>query len=376
MVKKIVLTAIAVAIVIGAVVYAKLGQFTAMGEAAENMALPPETVTAMAVEQTQWEQVISATATVSAVQGVTVSAEIGGRVTEIAFESGTAVEAGDRLLQLDTSSETAQLAAAEAAAALARADVTRVRKLGKRDLASDDAVDRAEALLKETVAQVGVIQAQIAKKTVRAPFAGQLGLRLVNLGQILNDGDPIVPLQTLDPVYLDFSVPQQHLGRLATDMLVRTHNDGDTDATLTGRILAISPQVDQVTRNVRVRALVANPSQALRPGMFAQVDVVQPEQRTVLPISATAVLYAPFGDSVFVVEEKADAQSGETQQVLRQQFVQLGESRGDFVDVTEGLKAGQTVVTSGVFKLRAGTQVVIDNTLAPQPQLSPRPNDS
>jgi membrane fusion protein (multidrug efflux system) len=251
-----------------------------------------------------------------------------------------------------------------------------VRKLGKRDLASDDAVDRAEALLKETVAQVGVIQAQIAKKTVRAPFAGQLGLRLVNLGQILSDGDPIVPLQTLDPVHVDFSVPQQHLGRLAVGMLVRTRVDGDADAALNGRILAINPQVDPVTRNVRVRALVANPAQKLRPGMFAQVEVVQPELRTVLPIAATAVLYAPFGDSVFVVEEDADAQSGETQRVLRQQFVQLGESRGDFVDVTEGLKAGETVVTSGVFKLRAGTQVVIDNTLAPQPQLSPRPNDS
>lgn len=374
--KKLVLTAFGAGLVVAALVYAKLAQFGAMGDAAVNMMPPPETVTAMTVERRRWEQIIPAPATVTAVQGVTVSAEVGGRVSGIAFESGAEVSAGDLLVQLDTSSEDAQLAAAEAAAALARTDLERVHKLGKRDLASDDAVDRAEALVKETVAQVGVIRAQIAKKTVRAPFAGQLGLRLVNLGQILSEGDPIVSLQTLDPVYLDFSVPQQQLAKLGAGMTVRATADAAPTETFTGRLVAINPEVDAVTRNVRVRALVANPHHHLRSGMFANVQVVLPEQKEVLPIAVTAVLYAPFGDSVFVIDQRVNETNGETEQVLRQQFVRLGASRGDFVDVEDGLSPGDQVVTSGVFKLRGGLPVVIDNTLAPRPELTPRPGNS
>ena len=376
MFKKLFLTVVAISIVVGAIVFAKLGQFTAMGESAANMVVPPQTVTAMSVAKASWEQVISAPATVTAVQGVTVSAEVGGRVSAIAFESGAAVEAGDVLIQLDTSSEQAQLTAAKAAADLARADQVRVRKLGQRDLVSDDAVDRAEALVKETVAQVGVIRAQIAKKTVRAPFGGQLGLRLVNLGQILSDGDPIVSLQTLDPVYLDFSVPQQQLSRLAPGMVVRATADAAADEPFEGRLVAINPEIDTVTRNVRVRARVENPGHRLRSGMFANVEVVLPEELDVLPVATTAVLYAPFGDSVFVIDEKTDPESDETTLVLRQQFVRLGTVRGDFVDVVDGLSPGDRVVTSGVFKLRADTEVVIDNRLAPKPELAPRPGNS
>jgi len=376
MLKKIVLALVGILAIVGAIVYAKLDQFAAMGEAAEMMVVPPETVTAMAVEPAEWEQVLKAPATVSPVQGVTVSAEVGGRVSEITFVSGDRVERGAILIELDSTTEQAQLAAAEATAALAKADLARVRKLGQRDLASDDSVDRAAALVKETVAQVGVIEAQIAKKTVQAPFAGQLGLRLVNLGQILGDGDPIVTLQTLDPVYLDFSLPQQQLGRIEPGMAVRATADTAPGSIFEGRIVAISPEVDQATRNVRVRAQVGNPSLALRAGMFANVEVVLPETRKVLPVAATAVLYAPFGDSVFVVEQSASAGDEQPSLTLRQQFVQLGEARGDFIDVTKGLEPGERVVTSGVFKLRSDLPVIIDNALAPQPELSPTPNDS
>jgi len=376
MLKKLLFAAVGVALVVGAIVYAKLGQFSAMGEAAANMVLPPETVTTATLDNARWEQVLPATATVSAVQGVTVSAEVAGRVAEIAFESGAVVDVGEVLVQLDTASEDAQLASAQATAALAKADLKRVRELGKRKLASDDAVDRAEAEVKETVAQVGVTSALIAKKTVRAPFAGRLGLRLVNLGQILSEGDPIVTLQTLDPVYLDFSIPQHQIGRLNPGMQVRVMADAAPGATFNGQIIAINPEVDSATRNARVRALVKNPGEKLRTGMFANVEVVLPDTQPVLPIPATAVLYAPYGDSVFVVEQKQNEESGETEQVLRQQFVRLGRTRGDFVDVAEGLKPGETVVTSGVFKLRAGTQVVIDNALAPAAQLEPQPRDS
>ena len=370
------MTAVGVALLVGAIVLAKLGQFRAMGEAAENMVMPPQTVTATTVRSAQWEQLISATGTVSAVQGVTVSAEVGGRVTRIAFESGAAVAAGETLLRMDTTSEEAQLASAEAAADLAQADLGRVRKLGSRDLASDDAVERAEAEVKETVAQVGVIGALIAKKTVRAPFAGRLGLRLVNLGQILREGDPIVALQTLDPVYVDFSVPQGRLGHLQDGMTVRASADAAPGETFGGRVIAVSPEVDPGTRNVRVRALVANPSEKLRAGMFVKVEVVLPDKVAVLPVPATAVLYAPYGDSVFVVESRRNEETGESEQVLRQQFVRLGAARGDFVHVTDGLEAGETVVTSGVFKLRSGMPVVIDNKLAPEPRLEPRPSES
>jgi membrane fusion protein (multidrug efflux system) len=338
--------------------------------------LPPETVTAMSLNEEHWEQVIATTATVSAVQGVTIGAELGGRVSEILFKSGAVAKEGDVLLRLDTSSEAAQLAAASAAASLAKTDLTRVRKLGKQNLASADAVDRAEAEVKETVAQVGVIQALIAKKTVRAPFSGRLGLRLVNLGQILQEGDPIVALQTLDPIHVDFSIPQRQIMHLKENMRVRVTADIAPRDTFKGRIIAVSPEVDAATRNVRVRALVANPEERLRAGMFTKVEVVLPDRQKVLPIVATAVLYAPYGDSVFVIENHKNDQSGDTEQILRQQFVRLGQARGDFVDVTEGLKAGETVVTSGVFKLRTGMKVVIDNSLAPKPKLEPNPRDS
>lgn len=376
MLKKIVFAILLVGVIIGALVYTKLGQFSAMGEAAANMTMPPETVTADRVAEDEWEQLVKATGSVVAVQGVTVSAEIGGRVTEIAFESGASVEAGEVLLQMDTATEDAQLASAQAAAALARTELERVRKLIKRDLTSADALDQAEAQVKETLAQVGVIRAAIAKKTVRAPFSGKLGLRQVNLGEILREGTAIVSLQTLDPVHVDFSVPQRELARLRTGMPVRVTADVAPGKVFEGQVIALNPEVDPLTRNVRVRALVSNPGEQLRTGMFTTVEVVLPTSRRVLAVPATSVLYAPFGDSVFVIDEKEDPESGDPVRTLRQQLVQLGEARGDFIDVTKGLQPGEKVVTSGVFKLRAGSQVVIDNTLAPKPSLDPQPDES
>ena len=376
MLRKIFMTAIAVSLIIGALVYAKLGQFSAMDRAAETMAIPPETVTAVTVDEALWERSIAAVGTLEPVQGVMVSAEVGGRVTRIDFASGAAVQAGDVLLRLDTSSEEAQLASAEAAAALAKADLTRVRAMDARKLSSQDALDAAEAKAKETQAQVVNMRALIAKKTVRAPFGGRLGLRLVNLGQVLQEGDRIVSLQTLDPIYVDFSIPQQRLGDLRRDMTVRVRADAAPGETFSGAIIAVSPEVDAVTRSVRVRAQIANPGERLHAGMFARVEVVLPDRQPVLPIPATAVLYAPYGDSVFVIEERKDDTTGAAKLVLRQQFVRLGRARGDFVDVTDGLKAGERVVTSGVFKLRTGMTVVIDNRLAPAASLEPNPSDS
>jgi len=376
MFKKVLVALVGVALLVGSIVYVKLGQFTVLGEAAENMVMPPATVTAETISQAHWEQVIEATATVSAAQGVTVSAEAGGRVTRILFESDATVEEGQALLQLDTSTEESQLASAEAAAALARTELARLRKLVQKKLSSQDAVDRASAQVKETVAQVGVIEALIQKKTVRAPFSGRLGLRQVDPGQILSVGDPVVALQMLDPVYVDFSIPQQKLSDLKRGMKVRVFSDASPDENFEGIITAINLEVDPITRNVQVRSQVSNPDEKLRTGMFVNVEVVLPETRQVLAVPATAVLFAPFGNSVFVVDEKSNEETGETEKVLRQQFIKLGQSRGDFVDVTDGLKSGETLVTSGVFKLHSGMKVIIDNTLAPDNSLTPSPGNS
>lgn len=376
MFKKILITTIALTLLVGAIIYAKLGQFTAMGEAASKLVMPPETVTAMQVKQTQWEDKITKPATVTAVQGVTVSAEIGGRIKHIAFHSGSIANKGDVLIKLDTSSEDAQLASAHASAALARASLVRVRKLKKQNLSSRDALDTAEAKLKETIAQVDNIKALIAKKTIRAPFAGRLGLRQVNLGQILREGDAIVSLQTLNPIHVDFSVPQQTLPRIKPDFEVRVLADAAPKTTFTGQITAIAPDVDLVTRSVRIRATVENNDAQLRPGMFVTVHVVLPEKKQVMPVVTTAIAYASFGDSVFVIEEHKDDQSGKMVKTLRQQFVRLGETRGDFIDIIDGLKPGDSVVTSGLFKLRSDMKVTIDNTLAPKPSLNPQPSNS
>lgn len=376
MLKKLIIAFIGVAILIGTIVYIKLDQFSAMEAATANMVMPPTVVTAQTVNEAQWEEIIPATGSVSALQGVMVSAEVGGRITQILFESSDDVKAGQVLIQLDTASEKSQLASAIAAEELARNELSRQKKLLKKNMTSDEALDRADAQLKDSVAQVGVIKALIDKKTVRAPFSGRLGFRQVDLGQIVSVGDPIATLQSLDPMYVDFSVPQQKLSLLQNDMDVRIKSDAHPETTFPGKIAHIDLEVDPVTRNVQVQALAENADEKLRVGMFVNVELVLPEKRTVLPAPATAVLYASFGNSVFVIDEHKNEESGEKELVLRQQFVTLGLARGDFIDVTDGLKADETIVTSGVFKLATGTKVVIDNTLAPDTRLDPKPSDS
>ncbi|MDJ0881202.1 MAG: efflux RND transporter periplasmic adaptor subunit [Gammaproteobacteria bacterium] len=376
MFKRLLIAFIGVGILIGTIVYIKLDQFSAMEKASANMLMPPTVVTAQTVKAVQWEELIPAVGSVSALQGVTVSAEEGGRITQILFESNDYVESGQALIQLDTASEKSQLASAIAAEELAKTELTRQKKLRKNNMTSVEAIDRAAAQLKDSVAQVGVIEALIDKKTVRAPFSGRLGFRQVDLGQILSVGDPIVILQSLDPMYVNFSVPQQKLSLLQKDMHVRIKSDAHPESTFDGKIAHIDLEVDPVTRNVQVQALADNADEKLRVGMFVNVELVLPEKRTVLAVPATAVLYASFGNSVFVIDKQNNQDTGESELILRQQFVTLGSARGDFIDVTDGLNANETIVTSGVFKLASGTKVVIDNTLAPKISLDPKPSDS
>jgi len=370
------LTVVGIILVVGALVGTKLNQFSVMGAAGAAMVIPPETVTAATARDDSWETSITATGTITAVQGVTVSAEMAGKVVKITFESGSTVQAGDLLVQLDTSVEEAQLRAAEAASALANLNLARARTLRENNTNSQADLDGADAQAKQAEAQAENIRAVIAKKTIRAPFAGRLGLRLVNLGQILKEGDGIVSLQTLDPIYADFSLPQQRLAVLNAGVVVRVTSDAAPGTTFEGKINAVNPDVDVVTRNVRLQAILANAGEKLRPGMFATVTVVLPVRETVRVIPTSAVLYAPYGDSVFVIDEKKNEKTGQTEKVLRQQFVRLGTARGDFVAVVSGLEKGESIVTSGVFKLRPGEVVVIDNRLAPDAQLAPKPNDT
>jgi membrane fusion protein (multidrug efflux system) len=307
---------------------------------------------------------------------VTIGAELPGKIVKIALESGASVKAGDVLVQLDISTEEAQLRAAEATAALAKANLERARDLRQSNTNSLAELDAADAQAKQAQAQAENMRASIAKKTIRAPFAGRLGLRLVNLGQILKEGEAITTLQTLDPIYVNFSLPKQRLPLIAAGNTVRIETDAAPGQTIEGKITAISPEIDPATRNVRVQATVSNVGETLRAGMFVNVDVVLPTSTEVLMIPVTAVLNAPYGDSVFVIDEKKDEKSGKVEKVLRQQFIRVEGAKGDFVNVVEGLKPGESVVTSGVFKLRPGMNVVIDNKLAPPAQLEPKPKNA
>lgn len=358
-------------VVIGALVVIKLSQFATM--MAMPYVMPPDTVSTARATETTWQPELSSVGTLSAVQGVTVAAQLDGNVSRIAFEAGSAVRAGDLLLQQDTSVEQAQLRAAQAAAALARVTLDRSRQLLASHTISQSQYDADDAAYAQALAQADNIRALIAKKTIRAPFSGRLGIRLVNLGQTLKAGDPIVSLQSLDPIYADFYLPQQELDQLGRGIPVKIDAGGAADGLGEGRITAISPDVDSDTRNVRVEATVANRGERLHPGMFVHVEVLLPRQERVLAIPATAVLYAPYGNSVFVVTEGKDPATGKPASTVRQQFVRLGETRGDFVAVTEGLNPGDEVVSAGVFKLRNGESVVVDNSHVPPASVEPKP---
>jgi membrane fusion protein (multidrug efflux system) len=374
--KRIIFAAIGLLIMTGLLGGIKSLQINRMIAQGRQSVPPPETVTTTVAQTDFWESRLTAVGSLVAVQGVTLTAELTGKVVRIAFEPGTKVNAGDLLVQQDTSSEEAQLRAAEATVELARRNLERLKKLLDRLTIAQSQYDNTEAQYKEGVAQADIIRAAIAKKNIRAPFAGRLGIRLVNLGQILNEGEPIVSLQSINPIFVNFSLPQQQLAQVQPGLTVRVISDALPGQVIEGRITAINPEVDAATRNIRIQATVANRQERLRPGMFVNVAVVLPAAEDVLAVPATAVLYAPYSDSVFVVKEKQSENNKQPGLVVRQQVVQLGERRGDFVAVVSGLEAGETIVSTGAFKLRNGQAVVVDNTLAPEFKLAPEPRDS
>jgi membrane fusion protein, multidrug efflux system len=362
------------AVVIIGLVGIKAGQIRKMIGAGKSFAPPPEAVTSAKVEATEWASSSAAIGTLVAVRGVTLASELPGLVREIHFDSGAVVHRGDVLVKLDTSTEEAQLASARADAELAKVALQRARTLRRNNANAEADLDAADAHAKQADAAVATLQATLAKKTIRAPFDGRLAIRQVELGQVLAAGTPVASLQSVDPIHADFWLPQQALAELSDGMKTRLHTDVFPQLSWDGFVTTINSEVDVATRNVRVRATFPNSDGRLRPGMFGNVDVLSPDNRKVLVIPSTAVIYAPYGDSVFSIEEKKDA-TGNLSTIAHQKFARLGEHRGDLVAVVSGLEAGETVVSSGAFKLRNGMAVVVKNNLAPSVELAPTPTD-
>ena len=361
-----------VLVAVTAIVSIKAGQIMSMIKAGKAFVPPPESVTSAVVEASQWEATREAIRSLVAVRGVTVGAELPGTIRELGFDSGATVRRGQMLVKLDTTTEEAQLAAARADSALAKATLARARALREGGANTPADLDAAEARAQQTAATVVSLETTIAKKSIRAPFDGRVAIRQVEIGQVVAAGTAIASLHSVSPIHAEFSLPQQALAELAVGQRARMRTDAFPGERWEGQVTTVNHEVDPATRNVRVRATFLNGDGRLRPGMFVTVEVLSGESRPVLLLPATAVLFAPYGDSVFVLEEKKDPASSKTTTVVHQTFVRLGERRGDFVVVTSGLSAGQRIVSSGAFKLRNGAAVVVNDSLAPAAELTPR----
>jgi membrane fusion protein, multidrug efflux system len=375
MAKRMILMIALMTAFIAALGLVKVRQFQAMAKQFAAMQAPPDAVTTIVVEQEDWPATLNAIGTIAPVQGVTVSADLPGVIDRIAFDSGRRVQQGDILVQLDTRQEQAQLAAAQAQLEVARLNFERMRGLVEQDAVSRAEYDNASAIHKQAEARLQEIRATIERKTIRAPFSGVLGIRQVNLGQYLTGGDPVVPLQSLNPIYVNFGIPQQQAAAVKAGSQVHV-TAGELGAReFAGRVTAVNAVVDQATRNIQVQATLPNPGGLLRAGMFVQARLHLGASQSVVALPASAINYAPYGDSVFVVSDLKDP-SGQGYRGVRQQVVKLGGARGDQIAVLSGLNAGEEVVTSGVFKLRNGAPVRVNNKVQPANSRTPKPEES
>ena len=363
-------------VIVGAVAGVKalqIGRLIASGK--EEGGPPTETVSTAQVTRESWDRTVESVGSMRAVQGADLSTEESGVVTKILFENGAEVQEGDLLVELDTDTEQANLRSAEAEQQLARTVYERTRRLRENSTVPQSDLDAAESQLRKMTALVEQLKATIRKKQLNAPFSGRLGIREANLGQFVNQGDKIVSLQSLDPIYVDFLLPQQLLSQLVPGSELRVVTDVYPDKVFEGQLTAANSEIDPVTRNIRLQGTLKNPGGLLRPGMFGRVMLSLGEAEEVTAIPVNSVITATYGDSVFVVEEKT-GENGEKQLVANQRFIRTGRSEGDFVAVTEGLKPGETVVTAGAFKLRNGSVIKVNNDMAPHPERAPRPQDS
>lgn len=363
-------------------------------QGAQMAAFPPTTVSTMPARRDTWRETIHVVGSLKAVQGVDVTTELAGLVRDIRFDSGDSVSAGDLLVQLDTDADQAQLQGYEAQLDWAKIQLGRQEALVRTQAASRSAYDQAQAQFKQATANVAYQRAIVDKKTIRAPFAGQLGIRMVDRGQYLSPGTAIVTLQALDPIRVEFTLPQQDLDRVKVGGPLRVAIDTYPGKTFEGKTTAVSSRADAQTRNFPIEGVLSNPEHLLRPGMFASVEVVLPGQRQVITLPQTAINFSPYGNSVFVVAEAppatgqagppvaaaggggAEAATAPPGLTAHQRFVKTGETRGDQIEITEGIKEGEQVVSSGQFKLRDGAPVVIDNKIQPTNNPAPRLGNS
>jgi membrane fusion protein (multidrug efflux system) len=373
--KRMILMLVIVAVFIATIAAVKTRQIQKGMKQQAAFQPPPEAVTTVVARREEWPATWNAIGSVAAVQGVTVSADLPGIVEKIQFQSGQTVPAGAVLVRLDTKQEEAQLAAAEAARGLAELNLKRAKGLVEQGIQAQADLDRIAAEQKQADAKAGEIRATIQRKTIRAPFAGVLGIRQVNLGQYLEGGAAVVPLQSIRPVYVNFSVPQQQLGPLKVGSSIRVTAESAAGIEEEGRVTAVDSVVNETTRNVQIQATFANADAKLRPGMFVKAYVALGAGQPVVTVPTSAVRYAPYGDAVFIVENMTGPK-GDKYLGVRQQFVKLGPARGDQVAVLSGIKPGETVATSGAFKLRNGAAVKVNNTVQPGNNPAPKPEDS
>jgi membrane fusion protein (multidrug efflux system) len=375
MAKRMILTLVVLIAVLGGLGFAKYRQVEAAIAMGASFQPPPTAVTTVVARKETWPSTLSVIGTAAAIQGVTVSADLPGTIDKIHFESGKWVQEGDILVELDTRQERAQLANLEAQRDLAKVNYGRAQELVKAGVISRSDYDTATTQQKATEAQVGDVRAAIARKTIRAPFSGVLGIRQVSLGQYLAAGQAIVSLQSLSPIYVNFGVPQQDTSKLIPGHVLRITNNDLPGMSFVGRITALDSIINEQTRNIQVQAIVTNKGNRLRPGMFVQVELPVGHSREVVPLPASAINYAPYGDSVFVVSEMKDAK-GVTYRGVRQQVVKIDGSRGDQVAIVSGLNPGDEVVSSGVFRLRNGAPIQVNNTVKPSNSANPNPAES
>lgn len=355
--------------------FVKYRQISAAIAANKSFSPPPEAVTTVVAQQVEWANTIDAVGSIAPVQGVTLSADLPGVVAKIAFNSGAHVAEGQVLVQLDTRQEQAQLASALAQLELAKVNLDRSQKLLDQKAIAQSDFDLSSAQFKSAEAAVSQAQASIDRKTIRAPFAGVTGIRQVNLGQYVNSGDPIVPLQAMDAVFMNFSVPQQDIGSIQLGSGVDATVEGSKDRTFHGKVTAIDPVVNDATRNVQVQATFPNTRGELKAGMYATVRVTVGESQPIVALPSSAINYAPYGNSVFILEDMKGP-NGKSYRGVRQQFVKIGRAQGDQVAILGGVKPGDEVATSGVFKLRPNAAVKVNNTVTPSDSTAPKPEDS
>ncbi|HVI07338.1 MAG TPA: efflux RND transporter periplasmic adaptor subunit [Candidatus Binatia bacterium] len=376
MAKRMIIMLLLLGAVLGGLGFFKYRQVESAIAAGANFQMPATSVSTVIAKRDTWPSTLSVIGTAAAIEGVTISADLPGTVDKIHFESGQSVHEGDILVELDTRQERAQLANLEAQRDLARIQYDRANQLVSAGVISKSEYDNAAAQQKATEAQVGDIKAAIARKTIHASFSGILGIRQISLGQYLAAGQAIVSLQSLNPIYVNFGVPQQNTPQMKLGNSVRVTNENLPGMTFTGRITALDSVVNEQTRNIQIQATMQNHGDKLRPGMYVQVELPIGAPQQVIPLPTSAINYAPYGDSVFIVTEMKDEKTGRPYKGVRQQVVKILGSRGDQVAVIDGLNPGDEVVSAGSFRLRNGAPVEVNNSVKPSDSAKPNPEES